>query len=117
GRISVVAGSYLPRRTASRLALNQSAAEKHMSDVSKKVEAQQREMPEPWEGNRPVPWLVIGVILGLFIWSMGYIWITHQDAPPSFGDRRAAADFSQPAADDDDGATVDAAKLYASNCV
>lgn len=85
-----------------------------MSDSSKQQEAQQREMPEPWEGNRPVPWLVLGIIVGLFLWSIGYIWVTHQEAPPAFGDRRSLADFEQPVGDD---STIDASKLYAANCV
>ena len=86
-----------------------------MSESSKKLEAQQREMPEPWEGNRPVPWLVLGIIAGLFLWAVGYIWITHQDAPPSFGDRRSLADFEHASAGDD--TDIDAGKLYAANCV
>src|SRR5699024_6284982 len=85
-----------------------------MSDTSKKIEAQQREMPEPWEGNRPIPWLLIGIILGLFIWSIGYIWFTHQEAPAEFGDRRVAADFERAEAEDGD---IDGGKIYANHCI
>lgn len=87
-----------------------------MSETSKKIEAQQREMPEPWEGNRPVPWLVISIIAGLFIWSIGYIWVTHQESPASYGDRRSAADFKV-AASENDGGAVDASKLYTAHCL
>src|SRR5690606_878157 len=33
-----------------------------------KFSQQQREQPEPSEGNRPVPKLVLTIIVGLFIW-------------------------------------------------
>ncbi len=85
-----------------------------MSDASKKITAQQREMPEPYEGNRPVPWLVILIVAGLFAWAVGYIAYTYQSNPPAYGDRRSAADFAiaAPAA-----GTVDGAQVYASHCV
>lgn len=86
-----------------------------MSDSSKQQEAQQREMPEPWEGNRPVPRLVLGIIAGLLIWAIGYIWVTHQEVPPAYGDRRSLADFQQVASSDD--TAVDPGKLYVANCV
>lgn len=87
-----------------------------MSDASKKIEAQQREMPEPWEGNRPVPWVVITIVAGLFLWSVGYIWSTYQGVPSEYGDWRSAADFAQASAGAD-GGSIDGGKLYAANCV
>src|SRR3546814_618651 len=86
-----------------------------MSERSKKMEAQQREMPEPYEGNRPVPWLVIIIVSAVFIWAIGYIWTTHQTNPPSYGDRRTAQDF-QVAASSSVGA-IDGAQIYAAQCV
>src|SRR5690606_4531294 len=77
--------------------------------------AQQREMPEPYEGNRPVPWLVILIVSAVFVWAIGYIAVTHQTNPPSYGDRRTAQDFkvAAPAA----GGAVDGAQVYTANCV
>ncbi|AEC20684.1 cbb3-type cytochrome c oxidase subunit III [Pusillimonas sp. T7-7] len=86
-----------------------------MSERSKKMEAQQREMPEPYEGNRPVPWLVIIIVSAVFIWAIGYIWTTHQTNPPSYGDRRTAQDFQVAASSS--GGAIDGAQIYAAQCV
>lgn len=86
-----------------------------MSDRSKQDQAQQREQPEPYEGNRPVPWLVILIVSALFIWAIGYIWTTHQTNPPAYGDRRTAQDFNVAVAST--GGTVDGAQIYAAQCV
>lgn len=91
-----------------------------MSDLNKSHEAQKREMPEPSEGNGPVPWLVRGVIVGLFIWSAWYIWFMYNDIPPAFGDLRTAADFrvdkATASASGDASAAVNGGKLYATHC-
>lgn len=86
-----------------------------MSDPSKKTQAQQREMPEPYEGNRPIPWLVILIVAGVFVWAIGYILFTHQSLPAAYGDRRTAADFQVAAASSD--ATVDGAQIYTAQCL
>jgi mono/diheme cytochrome c family protein len=87
-----------------------------MSDSSKKIEAQQREMPEPYEGNRPIPWLVIIIVAGIFAWAISYIGFTHQTNPPSYGDRRTAADFKV-AASSGGGGAVDGAQIYTAQCL
>lgn len=86
-----------------------------MSDASKKTDAQRREMPEPYEGNRPVPWLVILIVSGLFIWAVAYLATSYQDVPAQYGDNRIAADFHVASA----GAAgkVDGAQLYTAQCV
>ncbi|MDS1138809.1 cytochrome c [Pusillimonas sp. SM2304] len=86
-----------------------------MSDRSKKMEAQQREMPEPYEGNRPIPWLVIALVSAVFAWAVGYIGLTHQTNPPSYGDRRTALDFkvAAPSA----GGVADGAQIYTAQCL
>lgn len=86
-----------------------------MSDSSKRTEAQQREMPEPYEGNRPVPWLVVILVGAAFVWSLAYIGITHQAVPASYGDRRGAADFAVVSAST--GGVVDGAQIYATQCL
>lgn len=86
-----------------------------MSDSTKKIEAQQREMPEPWEGNRPMPWLVILLVGAIFAWAIGYIGVTHQANPASYGDRRTEADF-RPAVAAADGA-IDGAQIYTAQCL
>lgn len=87
-----------------------------MSELSKRTDAQKRENPEPWEGTRPIPWYVITVVVGLFLWAIGYIWMTTQPLAPEYGDQRTALDFQQAAAGED-GGVVDGARLYANHCV
>lgn len=86
-----------------------------MSDPSKKTQAQQREMPEPYEGSRPIPWLVILIVAGLFAWAIAYIWLTHQSVPASYGDRRTVADFQVAASDS--GGVIDGAQIYTAQCL
>lgn len=86
-----------------------------MSEDSKKTQAQQREMPEPYEGNRPVPWLVIAIVAGLFIWALAYLYTSYQPNPPAYGDRRIAADFKVASAGE--GGKVDGGQIYTANCV
>ncbi|HUH60592.1 MAG TPA: cytochrome c [Candidimonas sp.] len=86
-----------------------------MSDFSKRTEAQQREMSEPYEGNRPVPWLVLILVGAAFAWSLAYIGITHQGGPASYGDRRGAADFAVVASSAS--GVVDGAQIYATQCL
>lgn len=86
-----------------------------MSDKSKKIQAQQREMPEPYEGNRPIPWLVITIVAALFVFAIGYMWVTYQNNPASYGDRRTAADFAVAAPGA--GGAIDGAQIYTSQCL
>lgn len=81
----------------------------------KRIAAQQREMPEPSEGYRKVPWLVVLIVGALFAWSIGYIAFTHQGEQPSYGDRRSAADFAVAAPAP--GGVVDGAQLYTAQCL
>ncbi len=86
-----------------------------MSDRTKKIQAQQREMPEPYEGNRPIPWLVIIIVAALFVFAVAYMWATYQNSPASYGDRRTVADFA--VAESSVAGVVDGAQLYASQCL
>ncbi|HUH40286.1 MAG TPA: cytochrome c [Castellaniella sp.] len=71
---------------------------------------QKREQPEPYEGSRPVPKLVLSIIGILFVWAAYYIWSTYSPMPPALGDNRIAADFAVPL-------TADGGQLYTANCV
>lgn len=89
-----------------------------MSDNNAPTEstrAQRREMPEPFESNNPVPWYVIVLVAGLFIWAVGYIWLNYRDEPSSMGDHRVAADFAVAKAGA--GGVVNGAQLYTSHCL
>ncbi|HUG58887.1 MAG TPA: cytochrome c [Candidimonas sp.] len=86
-----------------------------MSDRSKKTEAQRREMPEPYEGNRPIPWLVIIIVAGLFASAIAYIWINYQTNPASYGDHRSVVDFKVAAPSE--GGMVDGAQIYTAQCL
>jgi mono/diheme cytochrome c family protein len=72
-------------------------------------------MPEPYESNHPVPWYVIVLVAGLFVWAIGYIWLNYSDAPSSLGDHRVAADFAVAKADK--GGVIDGGQVYTSHCL
>src|SRR3546814_11718339 len=87
-----------------------------MSDNSEQqMRAQQREMPEPYEGSRPIPWIVILIVAGVFLWAIGYIWFTYRDAPAAFGDHRINADFA--VATPKPGEAIDGGQVYTSHCL
>lgn len=76
----------------------------------KTPQQQRREQPEPYEGSRPVPKVVLTIIGVLFAWALFYIWDTYNNMPPNLGDNRIAADFAVPL-------TADGGQLYTANCV
>lgn len=76
----------------------------------KTPQQQRREQPEPYEGSRPVPKVVLTIIGVLFAWALFYIWDTYNTMPPNVGDNRIAADFAVPL-------TADGGQLYTANCV
>lgn len=84
-----------------------------MSDLQKNNAAQNRENPEPSEGGYPIPLFVFIVITSLVVWSLCYIYFTHQQSPAEFGDRRSMADFVTQTSSGD---SIDASKLFANHC-
>lgn len=85
-----------------------------MSEDKEQLEAQKREMPEPYESYRPVPKLVIAIVSGAFLWAIGYILFSTQSEDPSLGDSRTTADLM--ARTKVAGAAVDGAQIYAAQC-
>uniref|UniRef100_UPI003341F92A c-type cytochrome n=1 Tax=Castellaniella defragrans TaxID=75697 RepID=UPI003341F92A len=81
-----------------------------MTDHKATDSQQRREQPEPYEGSRPVPKVVLIIIGSLLVWAAYYIWSTFSPMPASLGDNRVAADFAVPAA-------ADGGMLYTANCV
>lgn len=79
-----------------------------MSDP--KFPQQRREQPEPHEGSRPVPKLVLTVIGVLLLWAVWYLYSSYNPMPASLGDDRVAADFAVPV-------SADGGQLYTANCV
>ena len=71
---------------------------------------QRREQPEPHEGSRPVPKIVLTVIGLLLLWAVVHLYTSFNPMPASVGDDRVAADFAVPA-------TADGGQLYTANCV
>lgn len=71
---------------------------------------QRREQPEPQEGSRPVPKLVLTVIGVLLAWAVYYLYSSFSPMPASLGDDRVAVDFAVPL-------TADGGQLYTANCV
>lgn len=81
----------------------------------RKHQVRARENPDPHEINRPVPRLIIALVLGVLIWAVSYILTTQRDDDPTLGDRRTIATLEGKAK----GASSSAngAELYAANCV
>ncbi|MFT0533634.1 c-type cytochrome [Castellaniella hirudinis] len=77
---------------------------------NKKFTQQRREQPEPYEGNHPIPWVVLGIIGALLLWAVWHLYSTYTPMPPSVGDDRIAADFMVPV-------SADGGQLYTANCV
>ncbi|MGB6242856.1 MAG: cytochrome c [Castellaniella sp.] len=78
--------------------------------MSNKYTQQRREQPEPSEGSRPIPKIVLGIIGVLFIWAIWHLYESYSPMPPSVGDDRVAADFAVPL-------KADGGQLYTANCV
>ena len=78
---------------------------------------QKREMPEPFENYRPMPWIVIILVAGIFLWAVSYIIYNRQFLPlaPELGDHRVAADFAVVTASTT--GAVDGAQIYTANCL
>ncbi|MGE4534526.1 c-type cytochrome [Halomonas sp.] len=71
--------------------------------------AQRRENPEPSEGQRPVPRLVVVWIGLLLLWGIGY-YAWHIGAPLTGGDSRTAVERAAP------GAAVNGETLFTAQC-
>jgi mono/diheme cytochrome c family protein len=73
-----------------------------------------RENADPYEKHNPVPRLVLGVVAGLVIWAIGYIWTQRADGLAELGDRRDPATLTQAAGGS--ARVADGKQLYAANC-
>jgi mono/diheme cytochrome c family protein len=78
-----------------------------------KQDARARENPDPHEGNRPVPKVVLLVASAMIIWAVTYIVTTQGNDVPELGDHRTLATLAGKPA----GAAADGAQLYAAHCV
>ncbi len=77
---------------------------------------QERENPEPHEGQNPMPWFVIVLTALLLAFGVIYIAGTSLDHAPALGDGRTLAELQgAPAAAP--GAAIDGAAVYAARCV
>lgn len=78
--------------------------------MSNKYTQQRREQPEPVEGSRPIPKLVLTIIGALLVWAVWHLYASYTPMPPEVGDDRVMADFAVPA-------KADGGQLYTANCV
>lgn len=85
-----------------------------MSDTEQELNAQKREMPEPSEGSRPIPWAVLVIVGAVFVSALTYLGMSKQVNDPSIGDHRVAADFV--VAKGSTTGPVDGAQVYAAHC-
>lgn len=85
-----------------------------MADGSNKTDAQEREQPDPHEGNHPVPKFVIVLVTLAFSWAIYYIASSNLSSRPELGDHRTLADLA-PQAGSKSGA-ADGAQIFAAQC-
>lgn len=86
-----------------------------MTDSEKKIEAQQREQPDPHEGDHPIPRFILVVIALVFSFGIYYIATSNLSDPPELGDSRTIADLTAQTGAKD--GVVDGAQIYAAQCV
>ncbi|NMM36946.1 MAG: cytochrome c [Glaciimonas sp.] len=86
-----------------------------MTDSEKRIEAQQREQPDPYEGNHPVPWFIIVMIGLVFSWGIYYLASSNLSDPPELGDHRTRADLT--AQTGAKNGVVNGAQIFAAQCV
>ncbi|WP_332877650.1 c-type cytochrome [Massilia sp. S19_KUP03_FR1] len=79
----------------------------------RKQQVRARENPDPEEMNRPVPWIVIALVLGVFIWAVAYIFINQRDDDPTLGDLRTISTLEEKVKSV---SSANGAELYAANC-
>lgn len=87
-----------------------------MQDHPERHQQQQRENAEPDEASRPVPWVVVALVVGMVLYGAVYILTASSFGNPRYGDRRSLAELrgAAPAAG---GAAVDGKLVYTANCV
>ena len=77
---------------------------------------QARENPEPHEGARPMPWVVVTLTAALLVFAVVYIARSGITAPPTWGDGRTLAELQGTPAAAGAAAAVDGAAVYAARC-
>lgn len=85
-----------------------------MTEDRKKIDAQQREKPDPHEGSHPIPKSLIALVALAFGWAIYYIASSNLSNGPELGDRRTLADLA-PQAGAKSG-VVDGAQIFAAQC-
>jgi mono/diheme cytochrome c family protein len=86
-----------------------------MTDSDKQIKAQQREMPDPYESNRPIPLAVLAVVAIVLSWAIGYIVFSKLGNEPELGDRRTVADLTGKGSAAR--AAVDGARIFSLQCI
>ncbi len=75
---------------------------------------QERENPEPTEGNRSIPWLVLFFVSLMIAFGIVYISMSDANNPSAWGDGRTIEELADKVSDSSQ--PVDGAALYASMC-
>lgn len=74
----------------------------------------QSEHADPHEQYNPVPRVVLGLVLALFVWAIAYIFMSQPDGVAELGDRRVPATLAQNSARAE--GTVDGRQIFVANC-
>ena len=73
------------------------------------------EHADPHEQHNPVPRVVIGLVLALFVWAIGYIVLERPDGMAGLGDQRDPMVLA-PSEADTAGAAINASQLFVAKC-
>lgn len=86
-----------------------------MSSNKNDYHQQERENAEPDEVRRPMPWMMVGVIVAMLVFGVVYILMSGSYGNPGYGDRRSLAELRGAA--QDAGGAVDGKQIFTANCV
>ena len=82
----------------------------------KPLHAANKENMEPLEQTNPVPRVVVGLVLGLVLWSAGYIFTQRPDGVASLGDGRDPETLVKADAAAASNDAANGMQLFAANC-
>jgi mono/diheme cytochrome c family protein len=85
-------------------------------DTPEKSPQRQRELPDPDEGVRPLPWFLTMFLGAMAMWGAFYIYSTPSGEESSYGDQRTMASLRPPVAAVNAAQKADGKQIYIGKC-
>jgi mono/diheme cytochrome c family protein len=85
-------------------------------DTPEKSPQRQRELPDPDEGVRPLPWFLTMFLGAMAMWGAFYIYSTPSGVESSYGDQRTTASLRPPEVAVNAVQKVDGKQIYSGKC-